>query len=57
MNKLLQIASAVETATCCSFDTLLEIPQFEELARKVYRENVSVNEAAVELVNLANKLI
>jgi hypothetical protein len=57
MNKLLQIASAVESETCCSFDTLLEIPQFEELARKVYRENVSVNEAAVELVNLANKLI
>jgi hypothetical protein len=57
MNKLLQIASAVESEVCCSFETLLEIPQFEALARKIYRQNVSINEAASELINLANELI
>jgi hypothetical protein len=57
MNKLLQIAAAVEDETCCSFDTLLEIPSFEALAREVYRKNLSVAEAAEELVSLANDLI
>jgi hypothetical protein len=57
MNKLLQIAAAVENEVCCSFDTLLECPQFESLARKLYRKNASVSEAASELVKLANKLI
>jgi hypothetical protein len=57
MNKLLQIASAVENEVCCSFDTLLEFARFEARAREVCRKNVPVNEAAKELVSLANELI
>jgi hypothetical protein len=56
MNKLLQIAAAVEDEVCCSFDTLLEIPSFEALAREVYRKNLSVTEAVEELVSLAYDL-